>query len=126
MKRRLQKKMVDPIPSPGDLFPQQPAIEQAIGRLVMRLSFVHLLLELNLCTLLGVEPEKGRILTEDLPFSSLVRRFLRAVKTKNPHPDVLKQFDKLLKGLQKTHEKRNSVVHAFWTFPENGPPAIRS
>ena len=124
MKGRLRKIMVDPIPSPLDLFPQQPAIEQAIGRLVMRLSFVHFLLEINLCSLLGIEAEKGRILTEDLPFSRLVNRFLRAVKTRNPQPEVLRQFKELLRGLEETNEKRNVLVHAFWTFPENGPPLL--
>lgn len=124
MKGQLKKKMVDHIPSPLDLFPQEPAIEQAIGMLVMRLGFVHFLLEINLCSLLGIEPEKGRILTEDVPFSSLMRRFLRAVKTRNPQPEVLKEYKDLLKGVQEINEKRNRLVHAFWTFPENGPPLL--
>jgi hypothetical protein len=124
MKGQLKKKVVDPIPSPLDLFPQEPAIEGAIGMLVMRLSFVHFLLEINLCSLLGIDAEKGRILTEDVPFSRLMHRFLRAVKTRNPQPEVLKQFKDLLKGLQETNEKRNGLVHAFWTFPENGPPLL--
>ena len=111
-------------PAALDLLPQQPLVEESIGRLVLRLSYAHLVLELNLGTLLGIDPAKGRILTEDLPLSSLTTRFYRAAESKAPQPQHLKQLKILLKNLRIINDNRNRLVHAFWTFPDDGPPML--
>ena len=111
-------------PAAIDLLPQQPLVEESIGRLVLRLSYAHLVLELNLGTLLRIDPAKGRILTEDLPLSSLATRFYRAAESKAPQPQDLKQLKSLLNNLRRINDKRNRLVHAFWTFPKDGPPML--
>lgn len=111
-------------PAAIDLLPQQPFIEESIGKLVLRLGYAHLLLELHLGTLLRIDPAKGRILTEDLPLSSLATRFYRAAESKAPQPQDLKQLKSLLNNLRRINENRNRLVHAFWTFPKDGPPML--
>ncbi|MBC7838797.1 MAG: hypothetical protein H7Y39_09210 [Nitrospiraceae bacterium] len=90
----------------------------------MRLSFVHFILELNLWSVLGIDPECGRVLTEDLPLVNLANRLYRTVQTKNPQPDTLKQLRKALNELEKINKERNTLVHGFWTFPKDGLPSI--
>lgn len=124
MKKPPHKEAAELNPSPLDLLPQQLLIQQVLGALVIRLSYAHFILELNLCSLLGIDAEKGRVLTEDLPLSKLASRFLRTVKEKTPQPEILKQFKKILKDLEGINEKRNRLVHGFWTFPDDGPPLL--
>lgn len=124
MKNPPQNKPFDKIPPAFDLIPRQPLLEQAVGIFVMRLSFVHFILEINLWSLLGINTGCGRILTEDLPLTSLANRLYRTVQTKNPHPDTLKQLRKAMNELEKINQGRNALVHGFWTFPKDGPPSI--
>jgi hypothetical protein len=120
----IKDKLIKFAPSPLDLLPKRPLIERGVGALVMQLSFVHFLLEINLWSLLGIDQKSGRILTEDLPLASLSQRFLRTVEANNPGPDALKQLKNALKELEKINCRRNRIVHGFWTFPEDGPPEI--
>lgn len=107
-----------------DLVPAQPLMEHAIGTFVMRLSFLHVVLEINLWSLMGINQTNGRILTEDLPLSKLTQRIYQVVKEKNPKPETLKDLKKILKELEKVNEERNRLAHGFWSFPDNGPPQI--
>ncbi len=120
----IKNKLIKLASSPLDLLPQRPLIERGVGVLVMKLSFVHFLLETNLWSFLGIDSKDGRILTEDLPFASLIKRFLRTVEAKNPEPAALKELKKALEQLDKINSERNRIVHGFWTFPEDGPPEI--
>lgn len=90
----------------------------------MRISLFHFILEMELWSLLGIDENSGRVLTEDLPLSNLMHRFERAVKTKNPQPTYLKMLRKTLKDLREVNDKRNRFVHALWQFPPGGHPFL--
>lgn len=125
-KPRTQQNNYEHISSPTELVQQEPLIERGIGAIVMRLSLIHFLLEINLWTLLRVSTETGRILTEDLLLSKLAMKFYRAVEAKDPQSGTLKPLKNALKKLEKLNTKRNELVHSFWSFPNDGPPTIFS
>ena len=108
-----------------DLLPPEPLLEQyekALGSLVMRLSLSHFILEANLCFLMGIDVESGRVLTEDLPLTSLINRVSRAATAKLRQPEDIRTLKAILKGLNAVNEKRNRLVHALWHFTDSDQP----
>ena len=104
--------------------PEPILIQAAVGSLVMNLSYVHFVLEINLWSLLGINQNSGRVLTEDLPFKSLMQRFMRTIQLKNPSTQVSDRLKKAFSQLDRVNAKRNKIVHGFWTFPEGAAPLL--
>ncbi|NGZ10202.1 MAG: hypothetical protein CV088_12575 [Nitrospira sp. LK70] len=107
-----------------DLHPDGLPVIMAVGTLVVKLSYIHFVLETNLWSLLRIDPDDGRVLTQDLPFASLIAWFKSTLKLKNPSPKLLNRFNKALDQLDKINIERNRIVHGFWTFPKDGSPLI--
>lgn len=109
---------------PLEQLPDQVLIKTIVGALVMRLSYLHFVLEINLWSILGIDEGSGRVLTEDLPFKSLIHRFERTIRLKNPSTEVSDRLKKAFAQLEKVNDKRNKIVHGFWTFPGDGSPLL--
>ena len=107
-----------------DLHPDALPVIIAVGTLVVKLSHIHFVLEANLWSLLKIDSDVGRVLTQDLPFSSLIARFKNTLKLKNPSPELLARFNKAFDQLDKINIERNKIVHGYWTFPDDGFPLI--
>lgn len=99
-------------------------LEGCLGRLVMRFSLIHFVLEIHLWRILDMNSKNGRILTEDLPLSNLAERFCKTAEAKYPPSDDLKALRRAIRALGKVNTRRNALVHAFWSFPNDGPPLI--
>lgn len=106
------------------LHPDQVPIVMAVGTLVVKLSYIHFVLETNLWSLLGIDSHSGRVLTGDLPFKSLIERFKRTLQLKNPTPKVLNRLNIAFRQLEKINDERNKIVHGFWTFPKDSSPLM--
>ncbi|CAI4032128.1 hypothetical protein DNFV4_02555 [Nitrospira tepida] len=125
MEKQSRNKTPERTPSPLDLLPPEPLLEQyekAIGSLVMRLSLSHFILEAHLCFLIGIDLECGRVLTEDLPLKSLINRVGRAASAKLRQPEDIRTLKAILKGLDAVNDKRNRLVHALWYFTDRDQP----
>ncbi len=62
------------------------------------------------------------VLTQDLPFASLIARGKSILKLKNPSPKILNRLNKTLDQLDKINIERNRIVYGLWTFPKDGSP----
>lgn len=90
--------------------------EAALGKLTIRFSSLHFLLEAFAWKLWKVEPSTGMILTKDLPTKHLVEKLRQSADRAIPKAADLREFKSILKKVEKVARKRNDLLHSLWFF----------
>lgn len=95
--------------------------ERALGRLAIRFSLLHSLLENFAWDTWGLHPEFSRILTKDLPFKQLVGKLRASMKELELEDDTNRELKRILNQAEKLAEERNEFLHALWIIEKNKP-----
>lgn len=98
--------------------------EAALGKLTMRFSALHFMLEAFGWKLWQLGPSTGMVLTKDLQTKHLVEKLRQSADRAIPNAADLRDFKSILKKVEKVAEKRNELLHSLWSF--NGESATRS
>ena len=95
--------------------------ERALGRLAIRFSLLHVLLEYFAWETWGLHPEFSHILTKDLPFKQLVGKLRVSIKKLELDNDISRELTQILKKAEAMAEQRNELLHALWVIEEDKP-----
>lgn len=95
--------------------------ERAIGKLAIRFSLLHFLLELFSWEVWNQNPALGRILTKDLPTKHLIEKLRSSAKHRILKESDRKVFLGILRRAEKTAEKRNDILHSLWLIRKGEP-----
>lgn len=108
------KGMLNSIP----LFPNriEAPYEAALGKLTIRFSWLHFVLEVFGWKLWKLEPGAGMVLTKDLQTKHLIEKLRQSADFAIPKAADLKDFKSILKRVEKAAEKRNELLHSMWSF----------
>lgn len=95
--------------------------EKAIGKLAIRFSLLHFLLELFSWEVWNLNATFGRILTKDLPTKHLIEKLRSSVDHRILKDSDRKVFLGILKRAEKAAEKRNDILHSLWLIRRGEP-----
>lgn len=119
-KPTLKQKMVEGIPKlpiSGDV----AAYERVLGALTIDFSYMHFYLEHFAWQAWGVAEDQGKIITQDLRTSHLIKQIkdsIDCLKCNKEDSDALRQ---LLAKMEKAAERRNELLHSLWIIQEGAP-----
>lgn len=99
----------------------QVSYERALGKLAMRFSLLHVMVEQFSWQAWNLSPSSGAVLTKDLPFTRLVEKLEESSKNVIPRSDDRKKLLSLLKEVKKVARKRNDLLHSMWVITEGEP-----
>src|SRR5437016_8535821 len=114
--------MSEPEPTLKDLLsnPLQTQYEEVLGRLAIRFSLLHVILEHFAWTTWGLHQEFTHILTKDLPFGRLIEMLLDSIKElelEDEEHDRDAIID-ALKTAKRLAQQRDDLLHALWIIPK--------
>lgn len=95
--------------------------ERALGKLSIRFSLLHSILEQFGWDLWGMDAHAASILTKDLPTKQLVKKLRDSVRLVNCKEEDRKQFLSILTRVEKVADKRNEFLHSIWIIKEGQP-----
>jgi hypothetical protein len=90
--------------------------EVTLGKLTIRFSWLHFVLEVFGWKLWKLEPAAGIVLTKDLQTKHLVEKLRQSAHLAIPKAADLEDFKSILKRVEKVAEKRNELLHSMWSF----------
>ena len=94
--------------------------ERALGRLSIRFSLLHALLEQFSWKIWGLNERVGTILTKDLPTKHLVKK-IRDSAELLAKDEIRKKLLALLNRVEKVADKRNEFLHSIWIIRKGQP-----
>lgn len=97
--------------------------EKALGRLSIRFSLLHVILEQFSWEVWGIESRIGSIITKDLRTSHLVEKLSASTDLAVLWEKDRKELKTILKKIKKLAEERNELLHSIWII-KNGEPVL--
>ncbi len=95
--------------------------ERALGKLAIRFSLLHAVLEQFGWRVWGMEPQVGALITSDLPTSLLVKKLRDTTKFVKRTEEDRKEFLAILTRVEKVAQQRNEYLHSIWILKEGQP-----
>jgi hypothetical protein len=95
--------------------------EKALGKLAMRFSLLHVVLERFSWEAWNLSPRSGSVLTKDLRVTHLVEKLEASAKDLIPKIDDRKKLLSILKEIERVAKKRNDFLHSLWIIREGEP-----
>lgn len=95
--------------------------EKALGKLAMRFSLLHVVLERFSWEAWNLSPSSGSVLTKDLRVTHLVEKLEASAKDLIPNIDDRKKLLSILKEIKRVAKKRNDFLHSLWIIREGEP-----
>ncbi len=95
--------------------------ERALGKLSIRFSLLHSLLEQFGWEIWSMNAHLAPILTRDFPTKQLVKKLRDSSEFVIPKEEELKEFLSILTRAEKAAEKRNEFLHSIWIIKEGKP-----
>jgi hypothetical protein len=89
--------------------------ETALGKLTIRFSRLHFLLEIFGWKVWKLDPTVGTTLTKDLQMKHLIEKLRQSVDLAMTEATDRKDFRSILQKAEKIAEERNEL-HSLWTF----------
>lgn len=90
--------------------------EAALGKLTIEFSWLHFALERFGWKLWKLRPVDGMVLTKDLPTKHLVEKLRQSAGCAIPKAADLRDFNSILKRVEKVADNRNELLHSLWSF----------
>lgn len=97
---------------------------QAMGWVTLNFCHLEGTLEICIWRLMG-EPALGPVVTAELSFAHKLHLLGAFHKLREADPAVQQDADKLLREAGRVAEKRNGIVHAYWTLDDSGESMLR-
>lgn len=95
--------------------------ERALGKLSIRFSLLHLMLEEFGWKVWGLDSQVGSILTKDLPTKHLVKKIRDSADLFIDKKSVRKEFLAILNRVEKVADRRNEFLHSIWLIRAGEP-----
>lgn len=95
--------------------------EKALGKLSMRFSLLHLVLEEFSWKVWGLNRQVGAILTKDLPTKHLAEKIRDSTELLIATKEVRNELVTILKSVEKIASRRNEFLHSIWFIHEDKP-----
>jgi len=95
--------------------------ERALGKLAMRFSLLHVVLERFSWQAWNLNPSSGSVLTNDLRATHLVEKLEATAKDVIPRIDDRKKLLSILKEIKIVAKRKNDLLHSLWIIREGEP-----
>jgi hypothetical protein len=99
--------------------------ERALGKLSIRFSLLHSLVEEFSWRIWGLNNDVGAILTKDLPTKQLVKKLRDSAKLVFAKEAACKELVAILNKVEDVADRRNEFLHSIWDI-RNGQPIFIS
>jgi hypothetical protein len=95
--------------------------EKALGKLAIRFSLLHFLLERFGWEVWNLNGHLALIITKDLPISHLAEKLRASAEHVIPRHDDRRKFLSILKKVKEAANERNELLHSLWIIREGEP-----
>ncbi len=95
--------------------------ERGLGKLAVRFSLLHSLLEQIAWDIWGMDPHVASVVTRDLPTKHLVTKLRSTINFLKRTEEDRKKFLSILAKVEKVAERRNEFLHSIWLIEEGKP-----
>lgn len=95
--------------------------ERALGRMSIRFSLLHSLVEEFAWRIWGLNSDVGAILTKDLPTKQLVKKLCDSAKLFFAKEAACKDLIAILKKVEDVAQRRNEFLHSIWVITNAKP-----
>jgi hypothetical protein len=95
--------------------------ERALGKLAIRFSLLHFVLEQLCWEIWGMEGRLALIMPADLPTKHLVEKLKQGAEHRMHSIKGQKSFSSILKKVETAARKRNELLHALWIIRKDKP-----
>lgn len=106
----------------GEAFiPEKERYERALGKLAMRASLLHVVIEDIAWKIWGIHPDYRSLITVDLPLKPLIGKLQQTVKISGWKKELRISLKQLLSVSEALYERRNELLHALWVIRDGKP-----
>ena len=96
----------------------KPAHFNAIGRVSAEWSLLEMFILNSISKIGNIRIDSVIMLVVGASFRAWIDSLIKVVERSTEHSWKLEDFKKFTEGLVKLYKKRNQIVHAFWTVPQ--------
>lgn len=109
--------MADDQKQDSDAHPAEPILA-ALGSFTYAWSGLQISLEMFVWALLGIDEQRGRIVTSNMQTLALIEMLQTILNVIQIPEDERPMMEDMIKGLKNLNAKRNNIIHSHWTFDE--------
>ena len=95
--------------------------ERALGKLSIRYSLLHTLVEEFSWRIWGLNSDLGTILTKDLPMKQLLKKLRDSARLFLAEESAGKDLIAIFKKVEDVADRRNEFLHSIWFIDEGKP-----
>jgi hypothetical protein len=104
--------------------PDDPQVQAAIGTIALRHGQLEHVLKMTVKSILKMEIRDALDATDHQGTAELRKRIRKLAKQKFGDGDVLVRLDALLYRSRLLTARRNTYIHSFWGYDDEGTPVI--